>query len=146
MIEMKTQFFIIIILFSVPVFGQNKAFFNAIHNTHWAQTSYIEDIIRTKSPYKSQNKLAMIVELDFDSSSIIGDSLFVGAPSIHEGTSFYLYFRQGQIKTSLPTDIKDYSTETNFYELGYNITDSDTSLVLYRYDKNKKIIRESEIQ
>ena len=40
-----------------------------IINGDWAQSSYIEDLSKTKSPYKSQGKLASVVELNIDTSS-----------------------------------------------------------------------------
>ena len=135
---MRKLFSIITILFALSASGQEQELFRDIFKYTWAQESYINDLIKTKSPYKSQNKLSDIVEIDFDRSEIKGDSIFVGAPSIHEGTSFYAYFRPGLKANSLPTNING-STE-NFYELGYEVNNQDTSLYLYRYNKDKKII------
>jgi hypothetical protein len=121
-----------------------KKTFNPIIDGIWVETTYIEDISRTKSPSKSQDSLSSMVELDIETNEITGDSLEVGAPSIHEGTSFILYFRQGTKETSLPTNIVDYDTRTNFYEFGYVIMNNDTALVIYHFDKNRKLLDETK--
>lgn len=119
--------------------------FKSIINGIWYEPTYITDIQKTKSPYKSQNELASMVELDIDISQIQGDSILeVGAPSIHEGTSFMVFFRPGLTPTSLPTSIQDYDNQTNFYELGYEISNGDTSLNILHYDKNKMLFGKSK--
>ncbi len=55
-----------------------------------------------------------------------------------------LYFKQGQTGASLPTNIVDYDTPGNFYELGYTISGDDTSLVISLYNKDKKIIDQTK--
>jgi hypothetical protein len=84
------------------------------------------------------------VELIIDTTGIVGDSLEVGAPGIHEGTSFILYFRRGQTSTSLPTNIINDNTTGDFYELSYTISGSDTSLILSVYNKEKKITNQTQ--
>jgi len=116
----------------------------SILNGYWVEPTYINDVSKTKSPFKSQNTLAAIVELDIDTSDIKDDSIEVRAPDIHEGTSFTLYFRPGITATSIPTNIKDYETETNFYELGYELTNKDTSLIIYHYNKDKKLLEQTK--
>jgi hypothetical protein len=121
-----------------------KQTFKSILNGNWYQSSYIDSIQETKSPFRSQDALEEMVELDIDTTDIKGDSLEVGAPSIHEGTSFIVFFKPGLKSTSLPTNINRYNTGTNFYELGYNISAVDTSLILYIYNKNKKVIHQTK--
>ena len=116
----------------------------SILNGDWYQASYIDSIQETKSPFRSQNALASMVELDIDTSKIKGDSLEIEAPGIHEGTSFIVYFRRGLTLTSFPTNIIDYDTPSNFYELGYNISAADTSLILSICNKDKKIIYQTQ--
>lgn len=113
--------------------------FKSILNGNWYQSSYIDSIQKTKSPFRSQNVLALYVELVIDTSEIKGVSLEVGAPGIHEGTSFILYFKRGQTSTSLPTNIIDYDMTVDFYELSYNISGDDTSLILSVYNKELNI-------
>lgn len=79
-----------------------------------------------------------------DTGKASGDSLEIGAPGIHEGASFIVYFRPGLTGTSLITNIRDENTESNFYELGYNISENDTSLRILHYNKEKNIIGQTK--
>lgn len=126
---------------SVP---DSSKIIKSIINGNWYQASYIDSIQETKSPFHSQNALAEYVEFDINANEASADSLIVWAPGIHEGTSFTVYFRQGITNTSLPTNIFDYDTTGNFYELGYDISGSDTSLILYTYNKHKKILNKTK--
>jgi len=118
--------------------------FKSIINGDWYQASYIDSIQETKSPFLSQNSLAEYVELDINTNETTGDSLEIGALNIHEGTSFNVYFKPGLTATSLKTNIIDYDTVSNFYELGYNITANDTSLIIFLYNKNKKLLGQTK--
>lgn len=120
--------------------------YSSVLNGDWVEPNYIEDLKKTKSPQKSQNNLNSIVELNIDSSKIEGDSLEVGSPSIHEGMSFFVFFRPGITANAFPTSLVDYNNESNFYELGYLITSKDTTVVIYHYDKNKKLIGQNEFK
>jgi len=128
---------------SKPVIDSMQMF-KSILNGVWYQASYIDSIQKTKSPFLSRNSLAEYVELYINPEETTGDSLEIGAPGIHEGTSFTIYFRPGMTHTSLPTNIVDYDTASNFYELGYNISVGDTSLILSIYNKDKKIIYQTQ--
>lgn len=111
----------------------------------WVTSDYIDDIVKTKSPLKSSEKLTFITEFSIDTTGISDDSIHIGAGmNNHEGSDFILYFKQGQTPTSLLTGIIDYDTESNSYELGYFINSHDTSLVLYHYDKNKKLLNKTK--
>ena len=114
----------------------------SVLNGDWAERSYIDVLAKTKSPCKSKAALRSIVELNIDTAKISGDSLEIGAPSIHEGTSFYIFFRSGIAVNALPTSLRDYDNHSNFYELGYLISNRDTSVVIYHYDKDKKLINQ----
>ena len=113
--------------------------FKSILNGVWYQASYIDSIQKTKSPFLSRNSLAEYVELYINPDEATGDSLEIGAPGIHEGTSFMIYFRPGLTHSSLPTNIVDYDSTSNISELGYNISNGDTSLILFNYNKDKRI-------
>jgi len=121
-----------------------KKTFKPIIDGIWVEPTYIDNLSKTKSPSKSRAVLASMVELDIDTNKITGDSLEVGAPGIHEGTSFIVYFRHGTKETSLPANIVDYDTKTNFYELGYEKLNKDIVLVIYHFDKNKKLLGETK--
>lgn len=118
--------------------------FKSIINGDWYQASYIDSIQETKSPFRSQNSLAEYVEFVINAGEATGDSLEIGAAGIHEGTSFIIYFRTGLTGTSFRTNIIDEHTASNFYELSYNISGNDTSLMILHYTKDKKLIGQTK--
>lgn len=120
--------------------------YKSILNGDWVETTYIADLTKTKSPYKSQDALKSIVELNIDTSQTKGDSLEIGSPSIHEGMSFIVYFKPGIAANSFPTSLIDYDNESNFYELGYLITSKDTTVLIYHYNRNEKLIGQTEFR
>lgn len=109
----------------------------------WVTADYMEDISKTKSPRRSSEKIPFISEFIIDTSNITADSINLPmAMGNHEGSNFILYFKNGQTKNSLLTNIVSYHDETNdieTYEIGIQ-TDNDTSLALYRYDAKKNLI------
>jgi len=118
--------------------------FKSIINGVWYQASYIDSIQETKSPFRSQNSLAEYVELSINTNEACGDSLEVGAPGIHEGTSFIIYLKPGLTSTSFPTNIVDEEVASNFYELSYDISQNDTSILILHYNKEKKLIGQTK--
>jgi hypothetical protein len=126
---------------SISELDDSMKIFKSIISGSWAEQAYLDDLVKTKSPVQSQDSLTEIVELETDTSGIKSDSLEVGAVGIHEGGyDFVVYFRPGITPTSLPTNIKDEEIEMGFYELGYELTNEDTSLIIYHYNKNKKLL------
>jgi hypothetical protein len=124
--------------------SNQEADIKSIINGNWYEPTYIADIQKTKSPAQSKNSLAAMVEIDIDTSQVVDDTLEVRAPSVHEGTTFKIIFAPGIIPNSVRTDIVDYETGSNFYELGYSISAKDTVLIIYHYDKNKKLLGQKE--
>ncbi|WP_090780937.1 hypothetical protein [Pedobacter sp. ok626] len=120
--------------------------FKSIINGSWVRRVYIDNLKKTKSPAKSENNVNSFVELYIDASKIKGDSLEIGAATFHEGGGFHIFLRAGIAPNSFPTNMIDYDNKSNFYELGYSISTKDTSMVIYHYDKNKKLIEQSEYQ
>ncbi|WP_028981125.1 hypothetical protein [Sporocytophaga myxococcoides] len=117
-----------------------KQKFVPILNGVWVLTDYINSIEQTKSPVKSSNKLRGVVTMIID-ETINSDSIDVGSSwNNHEGYNFITYFQTGQNNNSLKTNIPDYEEISSFYELGYETINNQTSLVLYHYDKTKKLI------
>jgi hypothetical protein len=107
----------------------------------WVKTDYINDIAKTKSPFRSYSKLGGVVSLVIDAKDATEDSLQVGfSLNDHEGTDFYLFFKPGLLPSALPANLRDYDNPANFYELGYIHSGADTSLVLYRFSPEKKLI------
>jgi hypothetical protein len=151
---MKTLFYITISLFGLTLFScQDKGHksnekistpYRKILHGVWIPDNYIKEIKKTMSPIAASIVLKGYSELTIDTTKIEGDSLFVsGGWNNHEGGGFYMWFKPGQINTSFPTNNPDYDNRSNFYELGYKINQKDTSLILYHYDKNKKILDKS---
>lgn len=107
----------------------------------WVQADYLDDIEKTKSPVKSGEKLTFITEIIIDTSGISSDSLLAGmALGNHEASDLILYFKQGKTTTSLITNISGFENESDSYDLGYEISDNDTVLIIYHYDKNQKLL------
>ncbi len=118
----------------------------SIINGDWYETSYIENLKRTKSPYKSQNFLNSIVQLNIDSNNINNGILEIGAPSIHEGSMFVVDFKRELNSNRLQTNIVDYENESNYFELGYTLTKNDTTLIIYKFNENKKVIGQKKFK
>jgi len=114
--------------------------FNSFYKGVWVLTDYIEEIKKTKSTLKSANKLKDITTLIIK-QEMKGDSVEIGISlNNHEGDSFIAYFSDGKKKNSIKTNIKDYETKSNYFELGYEIIGKDTFLIIYHYDKTNKLI------
>lgn len=117
--------------------------FNPIINGVWVKTDYILDITKNKSPYQSGADFNNQATIVIDTSYLAKDTLSVGASlNNHEGSNFTILFAPGQQPNSLKTRLLDYDTETNYYELGYEIAHNDTNIVLYHYNKKNKLIDE----
>jgi hypothetical protein len=111
----------------------------------WVPADYVEELVNTKSPHKASDNLKTISELVIDTSGNLQDSLEVGISlGNHEGSQFVLYFKQGQASNTLATNISDFDDKDGFYELGYVLNPVDTFLLLYHYDKNKKLIGQTK--
>lgn len=107
----------------------------------WVKSNYVEELNKTRSPYSSWAKLTDVVEMNIQTDSVKADSLIVGESlNSHEGTSFTIYFKKGHKLGTLKISLKDYTTPTNFYELGNVITSTDTSLFLYHYNNKNQIL------
>ena len=107
----------------------------------WLKTDYMDDVSKTRSPFKSYSKLEGVVSLLIDQNITAGDSLNIGySLNNHEGSDFFLYFKPGIKPNSLPVDFHDSQSPTNYFELGYVVNGTDTSLVLYHYSRDKKFI------
>jgi len=108
----------------------------------WVTIDYINDLDKTHSPFKSFVKLHGIPSFIIDADSIKADSLVAGASmNNHEGDQFVIYLKKGINPAALPLKM-DYENRMHFYDLGYLINKNDTNLVIYRYDKNKKLINQ----
>lgn len=111
---------------------------------NWVPAEYMADIEKTKSPLLSSDKVGYVSELIIDSSDIVEDTLRVRAAyGNHEGGDFLIYFMKGQAPNSLVTNLASFEKQGGSHELGYVVSDNKVSLVLYRYDKNKKLVEKT---
>lgn len=118
--------------------------FNSVFKGVWVLTDYLEEIKKTKSALESANKLEDITTMIINEESK-GDSAEIGISiNNHEGGSFIAYFYSGQKKGSLKTNIQDYDTQTNYYEIGYEEINNTTYLFLYHYNKTNKLIEKKQ--
>ena len=106
----------------------------------WLLTEYMTEIKKTKSALKSSVKLQDVVEIITD-GKLTNDSLEINVNiNNHEGDGFMLINIPGQTPNSYKTDLPDNEISTNFYELGYELVNKDTSMFLYHYDSGNKLL------
>lgn len=139
--------FTLFIILTIGGFGQQPNFnsefikFKSIISGVWVKSDFIYDLMKTKSPYKSSNKLKGIVTMWIDTSKIVNDSLFIGTSiNNHEGYFFFALLKPPYNSKSISTSIVDYENKSNYFELGYEVKNNDTSVVLYHYNKDKKVL------
>jgi hypothetical protein len=115
--------------------------FSPIIQGNWVISNYVDGLTKTRSPYKLKHMLWGAVEISIYMTELKSDSISVGESlNNHEGTSFMVYFKKGHGANCLKTNMEDYDVHTNFYELGYHIKGTDTSLFLYHINKNNKVL------
>lgn len=117
-----------------------------MHGT-WITKSYINSIKQTLSPYKSRSLLKGIPEIDIDSKQLVRfDSLTVALNiNNHEAFDFYLVPKKGE--TSLSLCFNEGTSAINdslIYQLGLEIANADTLLVLYSYNKQGVFVEKTE--
>lgn len=114
--------------------------FKSIFQGVWVKKDYITSIEKTHSPYKSQLKLWGVASILIDMKQV-KDSVIAGySLNNHEGSNFTVFFKPVVNSTSLKINLSDYNNKSNYYELGYRIIGSDTSITLYHINKYKVII------
>lgn len=122
---------------SSQLLKQYKPYFDGI----WVVKDYVNDLGKTRSPYKSRNKLGGVAGLEINIGLTHTDSTMAGVSlNNHEGTNFTIYSKAGVRGNSLKINWKDYGITTNFYELGYSIDRNDTILILYHYNKDHQLL------
>lgn len=113
--------------------------FTPIINGTWVLTDYIDALTKTQSPKEASAVLKNVVVMQIDPTEMEGDTVFVSSSmNNHKSFTFYLFMRLGQDNQSLQTELTNDERES-FFELSYN-TDTDTTLLLKEYDKDKKLI------
>ncbi len=106
----------------------------------WVLVDYVQSIDKTLSPIKSANKLKGIVTI-FIPENNSNDTIEIGASlNNHEGYNFRVFLSQGQEIKNLKTDLTDYENESNYYDIGSEIIDNKTYLILYHYNSSNKLL------
>jgi hypothetical protein len=100
----------------------------------WVESTYLEDIEKTKSPVKSAGKVSIITVSVPEKAT--GDSIEMMVGNTHEGWSYILHLAKGRTPNTFATSLPD-SNEPQGTDIGYEITGQDTSLLMYRYEANK---------
>ncbi|MES2703254.1 MAG: hypothetical protein V4649_11470 [Bacteroidota bacterium] len=107
----------------------------------WAREDYLEDLKKTKSPYKSSRLLNGVVYMYIDTTKPHTDSMEIGASwNNHEGYTFYLYPNKGTTNHSFLISHPDYDDSTSRYELAYVPGNKSRYLTLYHYNKSNAVI------
>jgi hypothetical protein len=95
----------------------------------WVKSDYIDKVIKTKSPLAAADKANGITTMYINTEKINGDSLSVDiGTGNHEGSEMILKFKPGKNKKTISFGYSD---------LGYEINNGDTILVLYYFGKDK---------
>lgn len=115
----------------------------AILDGNWVNSTYIDEVKKTQSPYKTYGKFG-VVELHIRAKKV-RKTITVEGMTLHEGGyGFKIYLQAGITDSTLPTSWKDYTGKSKFSELGYEISGKDTFLIVYHYDKHKKVINQDK--
>jgi hypothetical protein len=106
--------------------------FAPIINGGWIPSDYIEDLKKTKSPWKSWQDIGESGDLlSINSKEIKGDSLVIAVGNGGAGPDeFTLFFKKGKILNSIIM-IESLRYDTLNRYLAYEITRHDTNLILY---------------
>lgn len=116
------------------------ATFKGIINGEWIKSDYMDEIAKTRSPLKAWPKAFSITGIGIDVDSIKGDSVSIGINyTYHEGNSLTLKFRKGRAPNAVPfySNLGDIDNRT--FELGYQIANGDTALIVYTYNSKGKL-------
>ncbi|RTQ50055.1 hypothetical protein EJV47_10455 [Hymenobacter gummosus] len=108
---------------------------------HWVQQSYLDAVVRTKSPYRVQDSISHIAELLILPGKLTADSLLVGLSlGNHEGGEAALYLRPARHPQALPLHHPDYEQPSNYYELSYAMLGRDSLLRLNLRNRGGKLM------
>jgi len=107
----------------------------------WLPKEYVNEIIKTKSAYLSQNSIPVISELTITKNNLKNDTLFVGSSlNNHEGYGFNIWDSDETTDNRFSNNIFEWETEKK-YLFEYNLTDKLISIII----KNGNGIIENQI-
>lgn len=110
----------------------------------WVNKAYMDKLTKTKSPLAAFS-ISGLTTMLIDTSFIGKDTLkFQAGWGNHEGGDLAMTFRPGRIKGAVklyyPSSTNEFSADSSLQELGYRITKRDTNLIVYTFDKNRKLV------
>jgi hypothetical protein len=125
-------------------FSQVKSNSNlkAILTGNWITTAYLKELKATLSPHKAQINTKLALQLFIDIKPADKTSTVTDMWTLHEGGyGFSIYFKPGVKKGTFKTNFVDYDHPgTAFSDIGYEVIEKDTRLVIYHYGKNNKLL------
>nr|WP_294792607.1 hypothetical protein [uncultured Mucilaginibacter sp.] len=102
----------------------------------WVKKSYIDKVIKMRSPLNAFDEVEGANIMVINADSIKADSLTIGVGwNNHEGSDIVLHFKPGKRANTIK-----WGTD----ELGYEIKHGDTILVLYRFSEEKNTTQKSK--
>lgn len=109
----------------------------------WVMNDYLNAIESNHSPRASWDTLTGPVALIINKYSMRNDSLIAGVnQNNHEGSAFTIFFKYGQEKNRLKTDL-GVTEKGNRVEIGYQTTETGKVFVtLYEYDDKNEVINQ----
>jgi hypothetical protein len=95
----------------------------------WVKTSYIDKVVKTKSPAEAEDQATGLTTMYIETNNLKGDSIVVEVGwGNHEGGEITLKFSPGKTRETI---------SFGSFDLGYSVKNGDTSIVLFEYDKEK---------
>lgn len=118
--------------------------FKPLINGAWLSRDYMDAVTHNHSPVLSWEKLGGYSELGIALSDTSKNTSAAWAGlGHHEGINFNIFLQHGHAVNFLKIDLAHNDIDNNgsyYYELGYQVGGADTSLLLYKYNKNRQLL------
>lgn len=120
----------------------NTANLKAKLNGNWITTEYLKELQTTLSPHKAQQNTKQAFQLFVDIKPGDKKTTLTDMWTLHEGgMGFTIYFKPGIKKDTWKTNYADMDHPgTAFSDIGYEMVENATRLVIYHYGKNNKLL------
>ncbi len=145
--------FITIMSCYVAIGQSNKASnsladFKKIINGKWILETYLDKLKKTMSPIKAQTAGYDLTQLFVNIEDANNKSIYADGWSLHEGgMGITIYFTAGLAKNTFKTDFNEpQKPNIAFTDIGYIINGKDSFLVLYHYNKAKKLLQTTKFK
>ena len=107
----------------------------------WVNTVYMQSIRETRSPIRAFEKIGEFSAIYIPSGNLQGDSILAELSyNNHEGGEFTIFDRAGGQPHAFQTNLQDPEKPANHYELGYEATESDTTLFLFHCSNDNRVL------